>query len=96
MKHTALPWKFKPIVCDDDRGMGWIVGGDTVDISHHGVSERWKEENLANAAFIVRACNNHAKLLEVLKEAYACLGVLEYAPGRLLGKMDKAIREAEE
>jgi len=50
----------------------------------------------ANAAFIVRACNNHAKLLEVLKEAYACLGVLEYAPGRLLGKMDKAIREAEE
>lgn len=69
MNHTALPWTFEPLTCDDDRGMGYISGADGREISHHGVSERWKHENLANAAFIVRSVNCHEELVAALKIA---------------------------
>jgi len=66
MKHTALPWKFKPLSCDDNRGMGYMFGGDGREISHCGVAERGKDENIANAEFIVRACNSHGDLVASL------------------------------
>ena len=73
MEHTKLPWEFIPLGCDDDRGMGYIFGADGKEISHHGVFDRWKQENLANASFIVEACNNYDRLKEINKELLEAL-----------------------
>lgn len=63
-KATPAPWTFQELKGDDARGQGYIYGPDGREISHHGVMERWREENLANAALTIAARD----LLAALKE----------------------------
>jgi len=63
-KHTPTPWEFQDISnSHHDDGLGYINGPDGIEIDHHGSNRRSKEENLANAAFIVEACNSHDALV---------------------------------
>lgn len=81
MTHTPGPWEFTPLVCDDDRGMGYIVDSNGREISHHGTSERWKHENLANGYFIAAAPD----LLKKLKSMYrAYVNLLELGRDRII------------
>lgn len=63
-KHSPLPWKttngyYGPIIdCPDGQERVCTVDG-----------ARSPDEKEANAAFIVRACNNHYQLVEALKYA---------------------------
>lgn len=61
-KHTALPWK---MVETSVKNCPLVVAGDG---THDGFSLQLNSR--ANAAFIVRACNNHVQLLEACKLAY--------------------------
>ena len=58
LNHSELPWEVKKI---DNTPASAIFSN--LDVPIAGV---WLAEN---ASFIVRACNNHEKLLEVLKHA---------------------------
>ena len=69
MKHTSLPWtiKFYPLAPRDGR---YIIWGDNGS-EEICMSEPWPNGNArtkANAAFIVKAVNNHEQLLTALKE----------------------------
>ena len=58
--HTPLPWTI-------GRGRRWITSGE-VDIARiHDVSKIGEDEAVANAEFIVRACNSHYDLLDALE-----------------------------
>jgi hypothetical protein len=64
--HTPVPWSIGK--------RRWITSGD-VDIARiHSVSKIGENEAVANAEFIVRACNSHDALLEALENL---LGQLE-------------------
>ena len=98
MKHTELPW-----VIMDKAAFVLIYGPN---------GERVCKiiDNEQDAAFIVRACNNHDKLLAALKlarEAIATLPIDILGEGRagelvwplrdeLLDNINKAIKEVEE
>ena len=57
--HTPVPWSIGK--------RRWITSGD-VDIARiHSVSKIGENEAVANAEFIVRACNSHDALLEALE-----------------------------
>lgn len=53
VKHTPLPWK--------QNNVGDVVSGKTV------ILETYDNQDEANAAFIVRACNAHYALIEALE-----------------------------
>lgn len=61
-ERTPGPWKQHPVfftsVYADDKQVA-ITGGATVDIKN-------VHEREANAAFIVKACNNHDELIKAL------------------------------
>ena len=60
IQHTPGPWTI-------GRGRRWITSGD-VDIARiHDVSKIGEAEAVANAEFIIRACNSHDALLEALE-----------------------------
>lgn len=75
--HTELPWE----VYSDEHGIAGdapgieSAGGESIVVfgdlggDFQGVRGETPEEALANARFIVRACNAHYDLLEALKEA---------------------------
>ena len=80
MKHTELPWGYARthrmsdntwyvLVDSDGRGPIMEVGGKDLvgQIAEAKYLITDPEKIKANAAFIVRACNNHYKLLEALK-----------------------------
>ena len=73
MSHSPLPWRFEPLTCDDDRGMGYIVDANGNVVDHHGDSAKWKHENLENAELKIRAVNCHAELLEAARRAHRVL-----------------------
>lgn len=64
--HTELPWKTDD-ACSHCVG---IFGSDGKPIVYTCTGERSREEDLANAEFIVRACNAHTDLIA------ACKGLL--------------------
>ena len=65
-QHTPVPWSIGK--------RRWITSGD-VDIARiHSVSKIGEGEAVANAEFIVRACNSHDALLEVLETLMALEG----------------------
>lgn len=67
-EHTPTPWYFFELDRRPD-GCGYIrVETDNFEISHHGDMGRSREENLANAAFIVKACNSHDALVKALED----------------------------
>ena len=58
LQHTPTPWSI--------GRRRWITGGN-VDIARiHSVSKIGEAEAVANAEFIVRACNSYYDLLETL------------------------------
>ena len=79
-KHSPLPWVVAgtTIYTDETRGFfnerGASYKDDPSFVDNINIAEipTWmndvsKEETRANAEFIVRACNNHYKLLEALR-----------------------------
>ena len=68
IKHTELPWRLWK--ANDDT---WAIC-ETKENGRHpyfatvSVGNMWGDEGKANAAFIVKAVNNHEKLLEALND----------------------------
>jgi hypothetical protein len=78
-KHTPLPWR-----ADLEGKGGWVMGPQSEPSGAFVICWRppWEarsDESDANAEFIVRACNNHEKLLEALKEIVADASCSAYA-----------------
>lgn len=60
-QHTPLPWKNHnriDLITDNEEVIGTLKGFSFTDA-----------QDEANAAFIVRACNNHYKLIDLLSDA---------------------------
>ena len=64
MEHTPTPWKISTITADEVSSEKGVV------CECFGVTQ---EEEFANAAFIVRACNAHDELVEACKISLARL-----------------------
>ena len=65
--HTPLPWK---------AFLSWS-GRPRIYAGEHRIGQcpihvNGKKEGIANAEFIVRACNSHANLLEALETLVKC------------------------
>jgi hypothetical protein len=75
-KHTPTPWR----VIDNEPGNGYgsmdiaplLIEGEFFAVAAI-IGDVARIDPQANAAYIVRACNSHAALVEALK---ACAGVL--------------------
>jgi hypothetical protein len=81
-EHTPTPWAYRPNKHDD---WGWIRGpvmegeeiGELVAIANSWATQEEKDAHrttktyphAANAAFIVKAVNNHERMVEALKKA---------------------------
>jgi hypothetical protein len=95
--HSKLPWK-------KGNGSGYceIRANNNLtciaDVwAEVGKIKPGEEEMQANAAFIVKACNNHYKLLEVLKELIECISETRGKDAtNALFNAKEAIKEAEE
>ena len=71
MNHTPTPWKQRPIKLDGYTAYA-DIGTDThLAATAYGNTE---EKALANAAFIVQACNSHEALINALELADAWMG----------------------
>jgi hypothetical protein len=67
-EHTPTPWHFEELAGGSRDGCGYVrCETDHLEISHHGDMGRSREENLANAALIVKAVNNHDALVKALQ-----------------------------
>ena len=68
-KHTPTPWKFISAKANQAAGAPVIHAIRSVDGRHTIVDlgTLYTDEQKANAAFIVTACNAHAELLAALK-----------------------------
>lgn len=98
-KHTELPWTFHT-----DCGSGkirtglpyWLNGknGETIFTAFHGNFSIKEDEAYKNSQFILKACNNHYALLEVLK---GLLDAANVPPGKQVedgyAKLTKALRK---
>ena len=60
-QHTPVPWSLEY--------RRWITSGDVYIARIHDVSKIGEAEAVANAEFIIRACNSHDALLEALEMA---------------------------
>jgi len=93
MNHTKTPWavysEFNIRQVGTNRGVA-SCGGYT--ISGEADSDKVFNENIANARFIVRAVNNHDKLVAALKSV---LSIVD-SPGKSRIKVVQALKEAEE
>jgi len=77
-QHTPTPWSAGYIDPDLPGGFIESANGKNVAIYYAGPETAVGEEGEANAAFIVRAANNHETLLAACKHALAkCVGELE-------------------
>ena len=78
-KHTPTPWKTEQWV-EDVNGLrnDWAIWTDTKGINAELASGIYEP---ANAAFIIKACNAHRKLVEALEIALRY--VEEHLDGRL-------------
>lgn len=93
--HTPLPWKAS------DSGTGiWSAGeplgkNKIIAICSSDAVSRPKDENTANAAFILRACNSHYELLEALENLIKAIGFADINdPGISTDEALKAIQNA--
>lgn len=117
MNHSELPWKveepFASKICivvpwsdkvkpGNTALFGDYRGGCICELEFNsGVPT--KEQATANASFIVRACNNHERLVEACKEAKSIisgmLGDKRYTGGyedEVCAKLEQALQSAEE
>ncbi|MGA2607196.1 MAG: hypothetical protein ABSH01_07030 [Terriglobia bacterium] len=91
--HTPLPWKAS------DSGTGiWSAGeplgkNKIIAICSCDAVSRPKDENTANAAFILRACNSHYELMEALEHLVKAIGFADINdPGISTDEALKAIQ----
>ena len=84
MKHTKTPWKIRA---------GGEVGTDEEMTA--AIFPVTGEENKANAAFIVRAVNNHEQLLDLTIKAYNFLRIELGKDAELVKLLREAIKQAE-
>lgn len=73
MSHSPLPWKIEPLTHYEDcepKGLK-ITASNGETIADDQTYYPWAISK-ENAIFIVKACNNHAKLLEALRIALNC------------------------
>jgi hypothetical protein len=100
-KIPPLPWKYRPDEYDDWGTIKSADGLPTVKVC----PGRWTKDfdmhrknntdpGFDTAAFIVKACNNHAKLRELLEEAAGYLNLNNYTP-ILVGKINAVLAELE-
>lgn len=68
---TITPWQA------NESTASWLIETDEVFIASVGSSGLTDEENAANAAFIVRACNSHATLVKALEDMRRLAASLE-------------------
>ncbi len=68
MKHTELPWEYKPSGGNHRNYEIWGKNGETITKMFTWLDSDNYQEQIANAAFIVKAVNNHEKLLGALKD----------------------------
>jgi hypothetical protein len=102
-EHTPTPWKkdeeynTRPPMTSPFRV---IANGSTSDrVRPICRMELQGEEAQANAEFIVKACNCHEELLEVLKEIKTqiiCGGTEQYQGTGWFERLEQAIAKAEE
>lgn len=97
IKHTELP--FKLVYSATSILPGILIKADNIAEAPIGLipyalnaTDKQKRYTQANAEFIVRACNNHYKLLAALKEMRADKGA---CLAEIAAKADKAIKSAE-
>lgn len=94
--HSKLPWKvgilgeYTPYIYNKDVGIA--------DITSLGFADN--KEPTANAEFIVRACNNHYKLVEACKDIldivqFASDSQLSVPTNHVINKLTEAIKEVE-
>jgi hypothetical protein len=93
--HTPLPWK------PSDSGTGiWSAGeplgkNKIIAICSCDAVSRPKSENMANANFILCACNSHYQLLEALQNLVKAIGFADINdPGISTDEALKAIQNA--
>ncbi len=107
--HSALPWAMETFGLELDeygnvlRGEGRIISGgkhaDTIVCEMAGGIPLFEHE--ANAAYIVRACNSHERLVGALQAAQAALVALSTPdepgdmPDALLEQIADALAQAE-
>ena len=102
MKHTELPWRINKrasMLVEANNRSVCSTGG----YSNISEGDAVYDENQANAAFIVKACNNHYQMLEQLKsfswfiEKQVNLGYLNHPEwAKRLNDVKEAIKQAEE
>lgn len=92
-KHTPTPWTVRPSYNNFKYG-GYIDAGEKL-IAGIGGSEFTGQENRANAAFIVRACNAHAAALEGLKRAQGFIDNLGASDSETYQFITQTINEME-
>lgn len=63
-KHTALPWRIGVRQPDSCKFIYDAKGGE---VANCDMLTNFADDNLANAAFIVRACNAHDELVAVIE-----------------------------
>ena len=89
--HSELPWKVEKIKIEERDIL--IIQSEKYNIC--SIAGRLSKEAEANAAFIVRACNNHEKLVIACKMALDALqaqGIYEDC----IKYLQSAIQSAEE
>ena len=103
-KHTKGPWRSENAMSSDFNKIRYITGPDCEKIAEVQQTEYYNSdtrmpqgEALANAAFIVRACNSHYELLEALEAAKKLMQKsITYENADTYNVIDKAIKNATE
>ena len=69
-RHTPLPWGIDLEINESGRSdaVGLVGGADGWTVADGWLNVATEEEGHANAEFIVRACNSHYELLEVVRK----------------------------
>ena len=109
MKHSELPWKISTcsnyvdghvqIFAKERYEVARLKNGNLINNGSTGTGtiNDCSAVTEANAQFIVKACNNHYKLLEALKEMYdtSCANATSTPSKKAFLKAQQAIKEAE-
>jgi hypothetical protein len=87
IEHTPIPWELD---AEDDLAIcgGNIVLARTQHVRH--------DKELANAVFIIRACNSHEALVKALRAARLNVCEAHGFPGHIGKQIDAALELAED
>lgn len=86
-EHTPTPWTLL-----NDEGMIAVLAGNRDDLKNEVIhwtgfdASYFPKQAVANAAFIIRACNSHDALVEALREAELQLAYVQEKHGYATGE----------